>query len=350
MKLPSDKQVLQLIVTRLMELLKVDADGAVIESEQRPEKKRFKFDMLVNTRDFRFAVEYKSSSLLGSVAKGIEQLLHNQAEVKSTIPLLVVPYMGESGMRKCAEAGVCWLDLSGNVHIYGPGLMFLVRGEENKFKQPGRRENPFSPKSSRIARHLLYHPHHPFSQRELSADTGLGEGYVSRIVKTFEAQNLIERAPDKRLSVKEPKLMLEAWMQGYDFSKHDIIRGHVAGRSGSEVQTKLSEAFKANNLKFAATGLGAAWLYSEFAAFRTVSFYINELPSPEVLEQIGFRESSSGANVWLIVPKDEDVFHGVKTVKDVPVVHPIQVYLDLKSHPERAEEAAEELRRQLELT
>jgi len=53
--------------------------------------------------------------------------------------------------------------------------------------------------------------------------------------------------------------------------------------------------------------------------------------------------------VWLIVPKDPDVFHGVKPVADIPCVHPIQVYLDLQAHPERAEEAAAELRKQLEL-
>lgn len=68
-----------------------------------------------------------------------------------------------------------------------------------------------------------------------------------------------------------------------------------------------------------------------------------------MLESIGFREGSSGANIWLIVPKDDDVFYEVDKVDNVPTVHPVQVYLDLKYHPERSGEAAEELLSNLEL-
>jgi hypothetical protein len=58
---------------------------------------------------------------------------------------------------------------------------------------------------------------------------------------------------------------------------------------------------------------------------------------------------TSGANVWLIIPKDPDIFYGVQPVADIPCVHRIQVWLDLKSHLERAEEAANELKKNLEL-
>jgi len=101
--------------------------------------------------------------------------------------------------------------------------------------------------------------------------------------------------------------------------------------------------------KHAVTGLGAAWLYSHFAAFRTVSIYLAEWPDNKLLEQIGFRQTDSGANVWLVIPKDPDVFHAVQPVADIPCVHRIQTWLDLKFHPERAEEAAAELRTTLEL-
>jgi hypothetical protein len=91
-------------------------------------------------------------------------------------------------------------------------------------------------------------------------------------------------------------------------------------------------------------------LYSKFAAFRTVSLYLKDWPGKELQEQIGFRENTAGANVWLIVPKDPDVFFGVEPVAGIPAVHRIQVWLDLKFHPERSEEAAAELRKALELS
>ena len=45
-----------------------------------------------------------------------------------------------------------------------------------------------------------------------------------------------------------------------------------------------------------------------------------------------------------VVPKDEGVFHGSKKVESVTCAHPVQVYLDLFDHPERAMEAAGNLR------
>jgi hypothetical protein len=86
-----------------------------------------------------------------------------------------------------------------------------------------------------------------------------------------------------------------------------------------------------------------------FAAFRTVSVYLKEWPDTHILEQLGFRENTSGANVWLIIPKDHDIFYGVKPVADIPCVHRIQVCLDLKYLLERAEEAAAELRKSMTL-
>jgi hypothetical protein len=49
--------------------------------------------------------------------------------------------------------------------------------------------------------------------------------------------------------------------------------------------------------------------------------------------------------VWLVVPGDEAVFMGARVESGFSCAHPLQVYLDLKGHPERASEAAEVVRR-----
>lgn len=343
-----EKNALNQVVTQLEKLVGDSAKHVEFEPEAKLRNDRFSPDLIAEIGEFRFVVEYKASSLVASIAAGIEQLQRSPAE-SNEIRLLATPFMGETGIGKCAEAGISWLDLSGNADVTAPGLRLYVRGEKNKFISPGRNENPFAPKSSRIARHLLYQSNRAWTQRELADETGLGEGFVSRIVKSLEAQQLIARDDQGKLFVGKAEVMLDAWQQGYDFTKHEIIRGHVAGRSGEEIQGKISSSLKSLSVDHAATGLGAAWLYSKFAAFRTVSLYLKEWPDTHVLEQLGFRENTSGANVWLIIPKDPDIFYGVQPVADIPCVHRIQVWLDLKSHPERAEEAAAELRKNLEL-
>jgi hypothetical protein len=93
--------------------------------------------------------------------------------------------------------------------------------------------------------------------------------------------------------------------------------------------------------------MAAAWLLTRFAGFRTVAIYVAEPPSSEVLRRLGFREDAPGANLWLVVPTDEGVFHGASDRDGVPCVHPVQAYLDLEEQPERAAEAADHLRAEL---
>ncbi len=343
-----EKTALKQIVEQLEKLIGSSAHSVALDPAMPASDASCQPDLVAEVGSFRFVVEYKTSSLVATIAAGIEQLKRYPAR-PDEILLLAAPFMGESGMAKCAEAGISWLDLSGNADVRAPGLRLYVRGEKNKFISPGRNENPFAPKSSRIARHLLYQPGKSWTQRELAEDTGLGEGFVSRIVKSLEAQQLVSRDSTGRLMLNKADVMLDAWLQGYDFTRHAIIRGHLAGRSGEEIQGKISAILRDQSVKHAATGLGAAWLYSHFAAFRTVSIYLAEWPDNKLLEQIGFRQTDSGANVWLIIPKDADLFHAVQPVEDIPCVHRIQTWLDLKFHPERAEEAAVELRTTLEL-
>jgi len=348
MRKAHEKNTLKQVVEQLEKLIGDDAQTVEYEPERWHPGEDWRPDLIAEVSGFRFIVEFKESSLVAPLVSGIEQLKRYPAE-PSEIRLLVTPFMGETGIGICAAEGISWVDLSGNADVSASGLRLYVRGEKNKFTSPGRNENPFAPKSSRIARHLLYQPDRRWVQRELADETGLGEGYVSRIVKSLEAHQLVSRDNQGKLFVSKPAVMLDAWQQGYDFAKHEIVRGHVAGRSGEAIQQKISKGLKGLSAEHAATGLGAAWLYSSFAVFRTVSFYLKEWPDKDILGTIGFREDTAGANVWLVIPKDQDVFHGVQPVADIPCVHRIQVWLDLKSHPERAEEAAAELKKSLEL-
>ena len=107
---------------------------------------------------------------------------------------------------------------------------------------------------------------------------------------------------------------------------------------------RLSSAWRARGARHAATGLAAAWLLTGFATYRLATMYVADEPTPELLGAVGFRPEERGANTWLVVPNDDGVFRGARDVDGIVCVHPVQAYLDLKAQPERAIEAAEELR------
>jgi hypothetical protein len=307
-------------------------------------------DLLVRTRGVAIVVEWKAASDASSVAGAIGQLTafaRGPGRMsKTVVPVVAVPFMGETGRRLCAEAGVSWLDLSGNAWIDAPGARIRMLGQPNRFAMRGRPANVFAPRSSRVVRALLMAPDRAFGQAELSSLSGVDKGRVSRLVRRLVAQGLVG-APgaDRTVRIAQPALALDAWHEVYDFWKHDVLQGHVAARSPEELIARITRAAKAGPRPWALTGLAAAWYLTGSAMFRLTTLFVGERPSAAWLSAIGFREDARGANVWIARPTDDAVFRGMKAIKGVPCVHPLQAYLDLKAQPERAQEAAADLRK-----
>lgn len=305
-------------------------------------------DLTAEFGRLRLVVEYNATGSAAVVGSAISQARRHAEQLgRGALPVVAVGHMGESGRRLCAAAGVSWFDLSGNAHIVGPGLLVHVEGKPNKFSQRGRPSTVFAPRSARVARLLLLDPRRAFRQQDLSRESGLDDGFVSRIVHRLEDDGLVRRGEDGSLTVVDPNLLLDAWAEVYDFTKHTITKGHVTAPAGEKLLAQVSQTFSKSKFRHAATGLAAAWLHTSFAGFRLATFFVEKLPGERLLREIGFREEAKGANLWLVVPNDEGVLLGAEARDDIPCVHPVQTYLDLQAQPERATEAAGELRSRL---
>jgi len=303
---------------------------------------------LIVTAGLIFVVKVNQSTSAALVAAAAKKAKTSAARSRRrAVPLVAVRFMGEVGRKTCEEAGVGWLDFSGNAHIVAQGVRVIIQGKPNRFKSVGRPRSLFAPKSSRIVRWLLVHAGEFFTQREIARATGLDEGMMSRLVARLTAEDYIVRDERGGIRAKEPALLLDSWREAYQFAKHTVCRGHVAARSGDALLRFVAETLSEQKVEHAATGLAAAWALTRFAAFRIATVYLPADPSPELLERLGFREDARGANLWLVVPNDAGVFQGAVEKDGVRCVHPVQVYVDLRDHPERAPEAAERLRAEL---
>lgn len=329
---------------RIEELLRDWVDERVHVQGQTKAKSRLKGDFTIQLRGKTLVGEYKRSTDIATVAQAIEQVNEMVRRDSGAEPLLIVPYMGEKGAERCRREGVGWMDLSGNADLSTDSFLIHVEGKPNQFKQKGRPSNPFAPKSSRISRFLLIHPNRRFRQREIAEHTGVGRGWTSKVVRRLEEKGLVARVDDGRIEVSDPSLLLSAWHEKYDFSKHRVLKGTVASKDSVDLTNRLAEMFESASVEYAASGLAAAWLLTQFARFRIVTFYLDRLPGEDMKREIGLREDPTGANVWLVVPNDEGVFHGASVEEQVRRVHPVQTYLDLKGHPERSEEAADSIK------
>lgn len=296
-------------------------------------------DAVAEIRGRRWVFEVKGSSRPGIVASAREQL--QRSATTDDIAVLVVPFMSSAGAMTAADRGLNWIDLSGNAAIRSDDLYVSVRGRPNRFTQPGRPSSAFAPKSARVARLLLLDAERWWRQKEIAERTGLDDGHVSRIVRRLDHERLIAR--DRTLvRPSDPVLMLEAWAADYRFDRHDVVVGHKTG-SGVELARQLHERLSGTGIGHAFTGLPAAWVLQPFARFRLASVYVTGDPR-EAAESIGLRRNERGANVQLIGPDDQGVFLGQRDRDGLPCVSPAQVYLDLLHLPERARDAAQELR------
>ena len=345
MQLQFQDQAIRQASERLAEILQKWGKESSVRYDANFPGSSFLFDSVVTAGRYFFALEWKSSGALGPVAHAVLRLKRATSNLpRSVIPLVVVPYMGEAGRAHCEQYGVGWLDLSGNTSIVAPGLYVEVLGHANRYRRPGRVESAFGPKGARVTRWLLMHPTEAPRQRDLAVATGLDEGYVSRVIrKLAESELVVRRAYG--IAIGDANRLLDAWHEEYRFDRHRLlIPGHIAATSGDSLTRGIARMLTA--VPYAVTGLAAAWAWTRYASFRLSTVYLEEVPSTELTRALGFREGARGANTWLVVPNDAGVFHGADEVEGIRCVHPVQAYLDLKAHPERAHEAADEIRSQ----
>ena len=287
-----------------------------------------------------WVIEVKASSSPGHVVRAAEQLRYAVGDADA-IGLLVVPYMTRGAAEVADDIGVNWVDLAGNAHIRDENLHVYVEGRPNPFRSPGRPSSPFAPKSARVTRVMLLDPGRWWRQRDLAEETGLDDGNVSRIVRRLEDFALVTRR-DREYRPSDPGLLLTAWADEYRLDRHDIVSAHMSG-AGVEISRELERRLRAVNLHHAFTGLPAAWAIDHFARFRLTSLYVLGDPR-DALEPLGLRRVDKGANVQLIGPNDQGVLKAAAEYDGLTCVAPVQVYLDLRHLPERADEAAEHLR------
>ena len=348
MQIPRELLAIRQAAERLAEILEAPGLAEDARFEERTSDGRM-WDAVIRVRGHCFVLEWTRSGSVSLAAGGVHLLgMARSSFSYEVIPVLAVPYMGEAAQELCARADLAWLDLSGNARIVVPGIFYQNLGNPNRFRRPGRPESAFGPRGSRVARLLLMEPSKAMRQHEIASGAGLNEGHVSRVARKLLEADLVERNEDG-IRVTDRRTLLDAWREDYRFDRHQVIRGHVSAGGGESLTRSIAEALDRANSPYAATALPAAWLHTRYAEFRLSTVYLSSLPSAAVRQALGFREEAREANTWLVVPNDDGVFDGAERVDGIRCVHPLQAYLDLKDHPERAEEAAAELRNRLPL-
>lgn len=258
--------------------------------------------------------------------------------------VFIAPYISPPSAAICVQAGIGYVDLSGNCRLAFRSVFILRENQPNRFVVKKELASLFAPRSERILRALLIFPKRVWTTTALSAAANVSMGMVSHIKKMLADREWI-RSTQGGFQLIAPFDLLGTWAENYSFRKNKLYDFYSL-KDSHELESDLSNACENAGIPYALTGFSASIRLAPAVRYQRAMAYVQG-DIPALASSIGLKPVSSGPNVTLLSPYDEGVFLGSKPFDDIVVANPVQVYLDLKNYRGRGEEAAETLLNQV---
>jgi hypothetical protein len=293
---------------------------------------------------FRLIIEAVAQNSLSVFKNKIAKLKAAADKQNDTVPVLAARYLSPQRQILCHDEGVCFIDLSGNVHIKCKSFHVERIGFPNKFPEKRMGRSPFSDKASLTLRAILKSGRHLWGVRELAQTITLNPGYVSRMAKELADRKYITRVNSK-LKLRDPEGMLDDWVRSYSLKKNRTFGYFFMAASSADVLERLRGLEIPDNIVYALSVQAGANLVAPYAIFKEVHIYVeNKKALAYFEEKLNLSEADQGANLVLMLPHyKHSVFYDSRIVNKLRVVSDLQLYLDLHGYPVRGLEQAEHL-------
>jgi len=292
---------------------------------------------------FDIIVEAVSANSLPAFQNKINRL-KSSVLGKHAVPVLTAPYLSPERQALCREAGVYFMDLSGNVFIAHRSFYVERIGFPNKYPEKRQRRYPFSDKASLILRELLKDSKRQWGVRELAEKIGLDPGYVSRMAKSLSESGYASRAGGK-LKIRSPKEILDDWVRAYDLKRNEQHRFFVLAPDVKSILQRLRKIDVPRKAEYALSVHAGAGFVAPHAVYKEVHMYVRDSGGIDFfIKALDLKGADQGANLVLMIPYyKHSAFYDSREIEDLQVVSDIQLYLDLYGYPVRGREQAEHL-------
>ena len=283
-------------------------------------------------------VEVKASGQPRVVRNAINQLDRYRSQWPDSYGVIFAPYISERTAEICRDEGVGYLDLAGNCYLNFQTVFIQKVGLPNPV--PARRElrSLYSPKSTRVLRVLLANARQSWRYQRLAREANVSLGQVANVLRILRDREWLTDEDDG-VRLAAPAEVLTEWAASYNFRKN-VATDYYSLESPDEIEKTLGWVLNDRGIRYALTGFSGAARVSPAVRYQRVMAFVEAMPE-DALARLKLKPVDSGANVTILSPYDEGVFYGAETVDDLQVVHPIQLYLDLRNFKGRGEEAAE---------
>ena len=257
--------------------------------------------------------------------------------------LIVARYLSPPVRAKLAEAGLSYIDATGNmrVELESPGLFVSDRGaNRDPWRGPGRPRGTLKgTPAARIVRAVTDFAG-PWAIREIIEVAKVSTGATYRVVDYLEREGLANRDESGLVNVPDWARLLRQWSDDYGFVRNSRTTRWIAPRGVPDLMERIASASSPS--QYAVTGTLAAAQWAAYAPARLAMIYVEN--AAEAADTWGLRAADAGANAILAEPEIDVVFERTKeTVGGAIVAAPTQVVVDLMTGPGRSPSEAEEL-------
>lgn len=292
----------------------------------------------------RLVCEVKSVGEPRYLAQAITSLTRGTQDDPRLYPVVVAPYISAEGQRVCREAGVGYLDLTGNAYLRFDGVLVDRASSQPPPRAKARLRRLFASKSSRVIRVVLEQPETEWTMARLAEEATVSLRTVYLVLNALEEKAFVEKRRGA-ITLQKPGELLDLWAQNYNVEKQRQHTFYTFIKSPSELAAKLSDqAVKHKEAVGLTLHSGAAFVAPFVRSADVHAYFMGD--RERLLQALDLRPVESGGTVHLLEPYDEGVFYRVQTIRGVRVVCNTQLYLDLINYPARGREQAEALRRQ----
>ena len=303
--------------------------------------------------NYALVVEVKSNGAPRFVRSGVYQLESCVARMRRSgeanagrllIPMLVSSYLSPESRAICLDHDTAYLDLVGNARLAFDTVYIDRAVAERPVSETRALRSIFTPKAAAILRVLLREPGRAWRVADLAAQARASYGHVSNVRKALLAREWIALG-DGGVVLVQPDILLQTWRESYRRPAGKSITGYTY-LHGSQLDERLRGTLNPHPERprvLYALHSAAQWL-APFGRSATHTLYADELGADALKEALKLTHAARGANVVLVVPRDEGLFHdATEPAPDVFCTSPIATYLDLWTGSDRDREAAEHL-------
>lgn len=239
-----------------------------------------------------------------------------------------------------------YVALSGAVRLVASGF-FLDRSDLKPAARPLRRVDPFADRNSLIPRTLLDEPGRRWGVREIAEAAGVSAATASLAVRSLATAGVVNfrrLGRDAQFWMDDPTQLLRRWTGSYSWERNVAVA--FAPPMGDPLRFLKRDRAALDPYRWALTMQAGASLIAPHAAWDRVHLYVSVANADElydIAEQAGWPTAEDGRLVLMKPYYKHSVWHGLRTVNEMPVVSDTQLVLDLWHYPLRGMEQAEHI-------